>query len=123
MKLPGLDQADVPESKLVDYLLSPTHSLGRSKARFFNQFGFTREEWLELAEALMQHAADHGVTEIEETLFGKKYIVDGTLLALDGRVPVIRVVWFVEKDDLIPRFVTAYPIKVEEREGNDEGNT
>jgi hypothetical protein len=35
MKLPTRENAFVPPSKLKDYLLSETHVVGRSKAKFF----------------------------------------------------------------------------------------
>jgi len=40
MKLPNREQADIPQSKLIDYLLSENHAAGRSKAAFFRNFGF-----------------------------------------------------------------------------------
>lgn len=50
--LPGSDQARVDQTKIMDYLLSPTHPDGRSKAEFFTRFGFKATEWQVLADAL-----------------------------------------------------------------------
>jgi hypothetical protein len=44
-------------------LLSPTHCTSRSKAVFFVAFGFTREAWGALADALRRHAEVHDVSE------------------------------------------------------------
>jgi len=40
MRLPNGTNAYVPREKLVEYLLSETHAVGKSKARFFRGFGF-----------------------------------------------------------------------------------
>ncbi len=42
---------------LADYLLSPSHPVGRFKARFFNRLGFRADAWEELEHDLReQHA-------------------------------------------------------------------
>lgn len=111
MHVPNAEHAVVPERKLTEYLLSPTHRDGRSKAAFFMRFGFTAAAWQDLAAALRQHMFDHEVADVEPTAFGMAYVVEGPLHAPDGRTPYTRVVWFVETGDTVPRFVTAYPLK------------
>lgn len=44
-------------------------------------------------------------------MFGTSYTVEGALLAPDGRMPRVRIVWFVGNDEAAPRLVTAYPLK------------
>ncbi len=56
-------------------------------------------------------AAEHEVAEVEQTLFGTSYTVEGELVAPDGRAPRVRVVWFIEAGAEMPRLVTAYPAK------------
>ena len=111
MHLPQFEQVIIPQRKLTEYLLSRTHRDGRSKATFFESFGFTIEAWEVLADALRRHAAEHDVVTTEETPFGMSYTVEGALLAPDGRQPLVRVVWFIETGEAIPRLVTAYPLK------------
>jgi len=111
MKLPQVEQAIIPQRKLTEYLLSPTHRSGRSKAVFFVGFGFAVEAWETLADALRRHAAEHDVVATDETPFGTGYTVEGALLAPDGRTPRVRVVWFIETGEVVPRLVTAYPLK------------
>jgi len=48
MRLPGIERAEVGETKIVKYLLSTTHRAGKSKAAFFIEFGFDPERWEEL---------------------------------------------------------------------------
>lgn len=111
MKLPDYEQAVVPERKVTAYLLSLTHRDGRSKAAFFMRFGFTINDWEQLAHALLRHAADHEVAEAETTPFGTNYVIEGDLVAPDGRSPRVRVVWFIATGERIPTLATAYPLK------------
>ena len=111
MKMPGLVRAVVPKEKITSYLLSETHPTGRAKARFFGGYGFSLGAWEELAEALVRHAASHGVVATEESRFGVKYTIEGPLETRDGRNPRVRVVWFVCKGEAAPRLVTAYPCR------------
>ena len=111
MKLPHHESAVVPQTKITGYLLSPTHRDGRSKADFFTRFGFSADSWEELATALLRHAADHEVTRVEDSPFGTRYVVEGTMPAPDGRAPAICSIWFIETGEQIPQFVTAYPLR------------
>lgn len=113
MKLPNRERAVIPEAKLRDYLLSLSHPHGRHKAVFFGRFGFIRERWRELASALRSHAEIHEVKKVEETAFGTRYTVEGDLTTPVGRVVRVRAVWYVERGEDFPRFVTAYPLEVE----------
>lgn len=111
VRLPHHEQAAVPERKIVAYLLSFTHPDGKSKAAFFSRFGFTATRWEELANAFRRHAAENEVAVREDTLYGTSYSVDGRLHTPDGRDPTVRVVWFVEHGQTVPRLVTAFPQK------------
>lgn len=111
-RLPHLDRAVVPEAKIVNYLLSARHSGGRAKARFLEDFGFRAQGWRVLRDALVAHAAANDVTASYQTRFGIKYEIDGPLLTPDGRAPIVRVVWFVESQEDIPRLVTLVPRRI-----------
>jgi hypothetical protein len=111
MPLPNADRAIIPRPKLTDYLLSITHRDGRGKAAFFGAFGFSATAWEDFAAALRRHAIAGKVARIEETPFGTIYTVEGSLLAPDGRAPLVRVVWFIAATETLPRLVTAYPLK------------
>jgi len=113
VKLPGLANAIVTEQKILAYLLSPVHPVGRFKARFFFNLGFARESWPILAESLLRHADDHEVAEFDDTEFGTRYAVDGPLETPSGRRPRIRAIWFAERGKTAPRLVTAYPVRGE----------
>ncbi len=110
MKLPNRERAIIPETKVIDYLLSSTHPYGRHKAAFFHRFGFVVESWGILRTAVLQHADEHEVAVVTRSQFGTRYTVEGALSSPDGRRPEVRVVWFVEADDDVPRLVTVYPL-------------
>ena len=96
---------------MVQYLLSSTHRAGRGKARFFSGLGFRVSAWETLAQALQQHARDNLVLHTEETPFGTRYVIEGSLNAPNGRELQIRAIWFIDTGSVAPRFVTAYPLK------------
>lgn len=113
--LPNADLAIVEEIKVTGYLLSPDHPDGRSKADFFTRFGFRRENWEILAEALRRHGRAYPVAQTATSFWGTRYSVDGLLDCPDGRRPRLRTVWIVENlendvGESIPRLITAYPI-------------
>jgi hypothetical protein len=110
MKLPNRHLAVVEHTKLAEYLLNPLHRYGASKAQYFLGFGFRLENWEMLAEAFREHGQRHEVTGGEETPFGPRYEVEGELRTPDGRNPHIRTVWQVDKGQLAPRLITAYPV-------------
>lgn len=114
MRLPNAEKAVVPASKIVNYLLSPTHRAGKSKAAFFSAFGFSANQWQDLAEALRLHALENDVCEREQTEYGIRHVIDGTLRAPDGSTLKIRSVWFIDNGSNIARFVTAHPLRREE---------
>ena len=111
MKLPNSENAVAPKPKITDYLLSFTHRDGRSKAQFFTRFGFSVENWEMLANALLRHAKENDVAEIEPSPFGTRYVIDGIIQSPDGRRPAIRSIWFIESGEQIPHLVSAYPLK------------
>lgn len=111
MKLPFSDRLEISQTKVVQYLLSSTHRAGRGKAKFFSAVGFEDSSWEMLAQALKQHAKNNLVLQTEETPFGTRYVIEGPLLAPNGRELQIRTVWFIDTGGGPPRFVTAYPLK------------
>ena len=109
MKLPFREHASVPGAKLVDYLLSPTHPVGKSKAQFFAAFGFNVANAADLERQLIMIAQTEDLYKTISSPYGEKYVVQGILHAADGRQAIIETVWIIEPDQDRPRFVTAYP--------------
>ncbi len=109
MKLPNREHAYVTRSKLKDYLLSESHVVGRSKAKFLRLFGFNISNIVLLEKGLIKIAQTHEIREVILTPHGKKYIIDGLLNTPVNRFVKVRTVWIVDKNQDKPRFVTAYP--------------
>ena len=109
MKLPNLERALIDERKLRDYILSPAHPVGRFKATFFYSLGYRRERWEELERDLREQHLSLDVAEVEETLYGRKYKIEGPLVGPNGKKARVMSIWIVRKGEDFPRFVTAYP--------------
>ena len=109
MLLPGRNEARVPLSKLVEYLLSETHAVGRSKAKFFRGLGFNETNVAVLEQGLLSLAQMETIVEVVESPFGTKYVVDGLLKTPGGALVRVRTVWIIEMQDSKPVLITAYP--------------
>ena len=110
MKLPNAELAIVPERKVTHYLLNPAHPAGGSKAWFFLRFGFTVVEWQKLSAALLLHVRENEVVETEQTPHGRRYVVEGKLIAPDGTGLNVHSAWYIDVAGGAPRFVTAHPL-------------
>ncbi len=108
MRLPNRERAYVPPGKLTDYLLSPTHPVGRHKAAYFAGLGFTITESEVLERELLRVADEGAVLETIPGEFGTKYIVEGEVQTPRGGVVVLATVWLAESPDSPPRLITAY---------------
>lgn len=109
MRLPGSDRAVVDPAKVRDYLLSPEHPVGRTKARFFAALGFTRSAWPVFRAVLLDVAASGEAVPTPATSHGQKYEVHATIHGPSGREARIVTVWIVLSGEDFPRLVTAYP--------------
>ena len=54
MKLPNWEKAYIQPQKLTGYLLSETHSVGRSKAKLLRAFGFNEKTAKMLEQVLLE---------------------------------------------------------------------
>jgi len=109
MNLPNYEKAYVPKQKLSNYLLSETHAVGKTKAKYFRSLGYTEENVDQLANALLIIAKSGGVSQEVASRYGTKYIIDGEIVTPIGTTARLRSVWVIESHDERPRFVTAYP--------------
>ncbi len=111
MTLPNAHLAVIERKKLVEYLLNAAHPDNGGKAAFFVALGFQIENWEMLAAALRSLALNSTVSQSIETLHGWKYIVDGAIETPTGKNPPVRSVWIIDRREVVPRLVTAYPHK------------
>ena len=110
MQLPNKKKAYIPAPKIYNYLLSSTHEVGKAKAKFFSQLGFTKINADLLEVGLLLIARTQNVIRVSATMYGTKYIIDGKLVTPTNNIVNVRTVWIIEIDDERPRFVTAHPL-------------
>jgi hypothetical protein len=109
VNIPGAELAVVDAEKVRDYLLSPTHPVGKFKAAFFATLGYTQHEWAELQRDLVRTAHSQLAVQGRFSRHGNKYEVSATLTGPSGRSAAVVTVWIVRHGERVPRFVTAYP--------------
>ena len=109
MRLPNADRAVIEPAKLRDYLLSPTHSVGRFKATLFAVLGYTQEEWRRLEADLRSQHLTKEAQLVATSRYGQKYEIRAALIGPAGRSAQVVSSWVVLAGDDVPRFVTAYP--------------
>ncbi len=62
-------------SKVRDYLLSPSHPIGRFKSAVFFPLGYTQQDWEQLRVDLLAHATTGEALPGESSRYGQKYTV------------------------------------------------
>jgi len=85
LKLPHAELALIDTEKLRDYLLSPSHPVGRFKAPVFQAMGYTQDRWEQLSVDLREQHVASDVNEVVETAHGRKYIIRANLKGPRGR--------------------------------------
>ena len=98
----------VAPNKVQDYLLNPDHPIGGAKARFFLSIGYSREHYEQLIVDLIAHGHNAVVTEEKQSLYGVKFVVDGPMLAPNGRQYPIRTVWMEQLPGVLVLLITAH---------------
>jgi hypothetical protein len=106
--LPNIERAVIPEEKLRDYLLAPTHLVGRHKAAYFRALGYTQENWKALESDLRRFLREDA-REKEITKYGTKFEIQSQIDGPAGRSARIITAWIVLRGEDFPRFITAHP--------------
>jgi|HubBroStandDraft_2_1064218.scaffolds.fasta_scaffold1138806_2 hypothetical protein len=102
------DAAIIPAEKVRDYLLSPTHTIGRYKSVFFRSLGYVQEHW-QVLESDLRATLSNEAEAATATGYGQKFTVAGGLRGPNGRLGRILGIWIILAGETAPRFVTAYP--------------
>lgn len=111
MLLPNRERAYIPHEKIISYLLSQNHAVGKSKAKFFRKIGFDETNINLLEQGLLKIAQNQEIMETVASVHGSKYVIDGLLQTPNSKLVTIRTVWIIENQNIDPRFVTAYPLQ------------
>ncbi len=107
--LPSFEHAAVEPAKIRDYLLSTSHPVGRFKAVVFFSLGYATVDWARLRDDILFLASSGDARPGQQSEYGQKYEVSGTLQGPNGRARSITTVWLVPKNDNRPKFITAFP--------------
>jgi hypothetical protein len=105
---PNAASAIIAPEKLRDYLLSPTHPIGRYKSVFFRSLGYSQELWENLGRDLRGLLGGDAV-QLELTEHGQKVAFRGSITGPNGRSARVATVWIILTGENVVRFVTAYP--------------
>ena len=84
MRLAG-DEAIIPAEKLTDYILSPTHPEGRSKAAYLSQMGYNQTNWKTFERDLRKQHLSCDAKEGKSSPYGKKYEILAPLSGPGGK--------------------------------------
>ncbi|MBM4135568.1 MAG: hypothetical protein FJ241_01920, partial [Nitrospira sp.] len=107
MKLQNSQSAEVNLQKLLDYLLSDSHPIGKSKAKYLRSFGFSNANVELLKQGLITIAQTEDVKEVISSTHGVKYVIDGSLQTPVKVFIKLRTIWIIEKGEEVARFITA----------------
>jgi len=77
LRLPGGEDVEIDQRKLIDYALSPTHPVGKHKARLFaDKLGLGRDDAPALIEALRAAAAQGEAHRTAQDDWGVRYRIN-----------------------------------------------
>lgn len=108
MRLPRAEQVRIDERRILGYLLSPVHPVGRFKARVFAALGFNDATAEIFVAEVRRIAAEGQISQVEDTEFGRKYTVPGDLKGPAGSAQVLTV-WIQEAGQADVRLVSIRP--------------
>ncbi len=109
--LPNATAVSIEDAKVRDFLLEPSHIDNKGRAAYFLSFGFTKQNWQVLRDALAIHPTVNPLDRTTpDTMFGGiRYRVRCSIVSPDGRNPCVRTLWKIDSSSTVPRFLTAYP--------------
>jgi hypothetical protein len=108
-RFPPDTEVDIPDEKLLSYILSEAHPVGKWKAGFFRRFGIDSKNFDVLRSQLVDVLLNNDIVQEFENPYGIKYVVDGIVRVPSGAVLELRTVWARDKGSTTVRFVTTYP--------------
>jgi hypothetical protein len=108
LKLPGGESVEVDPRKLVDYALSPTHPVGKHKARLFaSRLGLTQADAPALEAALRTAATSQDATLIKTDAWGQRWQID-FMFQFGALSAMITSGWIVPADGSAARLTSVF---------------
>lgn len=96
MKLPNREQAVIEPEKLTEYLLNLNHRRGGAKAQLLIRFGYTLDNWQQLAADIRRDHLELDVDDMQETPYGIRYKIRAALQTPTGELLMVRTIWQVD---------------------------
>lgn len=103
------EKAFIEPAKIRDYILSPTHPIGRFKASLFKTMGYSQENWEQLIDDIRLYHLPLDAKPVEKSKYGQKYTIRGLIKGPNGKIVMFRSIWIILEGEDIPRFITIYP--------------
>lgn len=108
-RLVGANRAEIDPRKLTEYALSPSHPIGRNKARVFESaFGFNQSNADDLIAQLQKGVMENTPVPSVVDKFGTRFTVDIPVSGPTGS-GIVRTGWIYTPGSLTPRLTTAFP--------------
>lgn len=107
MKLPN--DTIIAEVKITQYLLK--FLVEDDKSLFLAQANYTQDNWQQLEKDLREQILPLDATPTEQTRYGNKYEIRGTLTGPNGRRLPVVTIWMTEFPSQKTKFITLYPNK------------
>lgn len=83
-RLPNAEQARINPRKLRDYALNFKHGVGRYKAAFFAQLGYTVDDWQQFERDIRAQHLSQPAQAGQPSVYGRKYTVTAALRGPNG---------------------------------------
>jgi hypothetical protein len=103
------ENAFIDPIKIRDYILSPSHPVGRFKAGLLMKIGYSQDNWQELLDDIKRYHLLLDAEDAGRTEHGEKYTITGEIKGPNGKTLIFTSVWIVLSKEDFPRFVTIYP--------------
>jgi vacuolar-type H+-ATPase subunit H len=98
--LPKVSEAVYPQSKFVDYFLSPTHPVGQNKAEVFrNVLGYTQDNWTDLRDQIKRELPNTKARARGDEGHGPKFETIISITGPTGRTADVMVSWIIDADN------------------------
>jgi hypothetical protein len=107
--LPNAEHARIDPRKLRDYALNPEHALGRYKAEFFGQMGYTAANWQQLERDIREQHLSQPAERGQSSPFGTKYTITGIVRGPNGTNRQVTTVWIFRAGNDFAELVTIEP--------------
>lgn len=108
-RLPNAENARIDPRKLRDYVLNPSHEMGRFKAAFFAQMGYSADDWQRLEQDIRTQHLNQPTEPGNLSAFGRKYAITALLRGPSGISRRVTTVWIFRATEDRADLVTIEP--------------